>query len=1399
MKSRKPSVALVAAGAFAALILSACTLSLDPINTLNDAFRFADTNVGTLKIVNSAKNGAVLYGIQIIQPDKSMNEYRFDGGLLPGNSREYVFPAQINYSVKFNNGKGWTKTPSLVYFVKDQTVIVAFTGTEEISIDLSGVKGKLTVYNLIPTTEGEYVIENLRVSAVENATNRENVTFYFYTPNGIRNGEKPDFDILPGDYWVRAQIRNPKTGKLSKWSIPAHVGNYSTTEKDQFDISTAPSKVTVSASRGGIAIFDERVLKGGQAGGEVDTGYDQDKNPDGNTNFPSIPDNNLLNENGEETSNVDGKVDPDSKPVKAIKVEKLGFPTADKDGVTVPPTYTYAQKDIVLQEGKVVKTTIHDQAVSGGGTWKLSLSESGWYLISFSIDGKAFSKGFPIRLEDKNKDGDFNDPDEVEPGVIPPFHDNNSTWTDKQGVVIRNDTPAEGGKITYPDGSYGGELSPADAQKPITDIKVYNLDGSLRGHYQNRYGLPIYNAKEWIVTPALPPGDYLVTLSDDNGASWTDPPFPLHVDGNGNGGLNYDKTHPFWKGTTTGKPAPELTSPADPIWNDDDANWDPKIEIRPSNPIYVVVPSQPPLDRVPAGAGPKELEDLAARPEDTESAQGSQLDIIHLKTSDLGKINFIKLNSFGTPDKAYRIIDLRRITYTDANGQPTQGGIPQGKRLSLVGFDLKPDLYYVYLSENGHVWWKHKIAVKISAPWTTNAKGEVVPISAKDVGKVIYKDIDDNWDRPNDTSPPNTDNGGGNDNGGNSNNGDGNDGGGLYIPKKGFLVIQNLLPVNITSLTIRRPYTDGDYFVDGNVTFNEHPVTIASNRFEVFHIPVTEGSPYQVKVTAVGSLTSIYKVTIEEGKFTYVLVEGPKPDGSGSSNNPIVVGPGDGLPNVPGAGNGGNGDNGGNGGNAVLPGIPESGGTGTSPPPDDNDDITVVVDDGTSGDLMQPGIDPVGYIPDYAEGGYLFDRNYPSMAARLYPSGQVQPYLPNPSVSVSFPQGGDGTKQNMDGRGYFNFRFFWTGDSDWGIGYLAIQRLQRRGTSTAKDPVGPMIVLLDAKAATYAEMQNGEGQRSLGNIYNGNGIGSIKGEDRSFNEWQTNWLGLRDSVTGWQLNVGPDGTLDPTQPVYRSGKGHYPTDRDATWRTDRSDRKANRENGAHRALNNPGRLYTTGVTVQGLYAPLGAGFEAGEYRVYLYKGYDSLYANSDNSNHNGTSRQKKMYRYYEADFDITIYPGVVTTAIYRAGLEKFEGAFAYTPIPQAAFGKLVVLNNPPNNDYTVNAILLDKPGYQKGVNTTSVYEVHRYIAAIASTPSSMVGGTPNALNGNNWGKMNPLRKGEMHTFILPPGGYRIAVQSTRDRDKRRAWYGESANEWLPVVIMEGETVYLTYRGDELSR
>jgi hypothetical protein len=131
------------------------------------------------------------------------------------------------------------------------------------------------------------------------------------------------------------------------------------------------------------------------------------------------------------------------------------------------------------------------------------------------------------------------------------------------------------------------------------------------------------------------------------------------------------------------------------------------------------------------------------------------------------------------------------------------------------------------------------------------------------------------------------------------------------------------------------------------------------------------------------------------------------------------------------------------------------------------------------------------------------------------------------------------------------------------------------------------------------------------------------------------------------------------------------------------------------------------------------------------------------------------------------------------------------------------LNNPVTTayDYQVTAILLDKGGYQTTVNYSSKFEVHRYQAALASSPSAM---TPTNIKNvlspaDRWIAMNPLNRGQMHTLILPPGGYRIAVESTRQRDSLRKWYGEGAGTWLPIVIAEGETVYLTYRGDELSR
>jgi hypothetical protein len=1396
--------------------------------------------------VNGAENGAILYGVQVVHPDKTVTEYAFETGLQPGNSREYRLPAQVTYNVKLSNGRGWTKDPQAVYFGKDETFTVTFTGTEEISIDLSGAKGKLTVYNNIPVTNGEYVIENLRVSSEEGG--KENLIFYFYTANGIHNGEKPDFDVLPGKYWVRAQIRHPgKDGKLSKWSIPAHVGSYSSTDKEGFEISDNPDTITVSVDKGGFAVFIDKVLSGGNVQ---------------NDTTANGPENGLLDANGNETPNVTGSVDPGSDPVKAIKVEKLGFPTADKNGVTNDPKYTYAQKDTAVQVGIIVRTTItvYDQPISGGRTWHLGLGEPGWYLLSFSTNGTTFSRTFPLRLEDKNGNGkiDPNDPDdpnnpnnEVEPPVIPPFNDDDSTWTEKQGVVVNNDTPAAGGQI-YKKDSNGNwvkdgdkTLSPAEAQKPVTDIKIFNSDGSLYGHYHDRSGLPIYNGKEWIIFPLLPSGDYLVTLSDDSGATWTDPPYPFHVDGSKNGAIDYDKTHPFWGGgKISGKPGAGLTSPADPKWNDDNnMNWRPDVEIDPNTPVYVVVPS----------VGSLELDEVNVPP-----ARGSQLDVLHLDntSSDIpAGIYYIKLNSFSVPDRAYRIIDLTAI-----------GGIQKDKRLSLVGFDFTPGLYYVYLSGNGETWQKYLLPVNIPAAWTPtmvngNIKINYATGESGGVEKVIYKnpaqagdwetasnirtDTDgdgfpDYWedqygyDRNNPNVPgktgdpdgdklnnwneylkgtdptnPDTDGDGHNDNvdsdpldpnvpgnnGGNNGgggDGGGDDGGNTNLPERGLMIIQNLTnaqanpPVVITSLSIRK--SDGTYLAyDTTTSYQNYPVSIAPSTFNSFYIPVTSApqstaTPYTVTLGA-GAIVRTYTVSIWHNKNTYVKFRDAAPAGNEITPNPDNSTGEIGTP-------------GGNGGD----------------PGDSNYENNITVIDGSdipgSVGPMQPGADPVGTYNTNEESGNLFDRNHASKGKRLYPSGQVQPYLPYSPVTVDNPQGGDGTRKNMGNRGYFNFRFHYTADSNWGIGYLAIQKLTTSGST--KTPTGPVITLLNAKAATTTEMQNGAGQARLGNIKtNDADTGTAKGEDRSFNAWRRNWLGLVDPATGWQLNVNGD-ALDSKQPVYRSGKGHYPTTTTAAYDTDKSDKPANREYGAHRALNNPGRLYTTGVYSDGRATPaLGTGFEAGEYRVYLYKGYDSLYKSYTDTAHNDTARQKKMYRYYDDSFDISIYPGVVTTAIYRASLEKTDtkGAFAYTPIPQAAFGKLVVLNSPPSQDYVITAILLDKPGYHTTVESSNIDEVHRYIAAMASDPNFMASMKPSLtsdtnpapLGGAAWKAMKPLNRGEMHTFILPPGGYRIAVQSTKQRDKVRVWYGEGALTWLPVVVSEGNTAYVTYRGDELSR
>jgi hypothetical protein len=691
------------------LVFAGCILPLDPVNAI-DPNSLVDPNTGTIQVFNNSATppgrNVSISAVRIIQPNGSFSEFPFGGGLGTGKySEKYRFSSGQNYQVKFHDGRGWTVNAKPVFVEKGENVIVPFDGTEEISIDLSGAKGKLIVFNRIPPATGKnFTIENIRVSREEDG--QETEVYYFYQEGEIAYEESHNFDILPGTYWVRARIRNSATGKLSKWSIPALEGQANNT------VSGAPGEITVSAATAGIAVFNDKVLRNG----EVDTGYPGTSGSE----YPEVPDNGNIDNNGNETPNVDGTVDGGANPVLAVKVEKLGFTGYKQNGVEGTPVYTYAQKSDALKEARIVKTNIYNMTINPGSIWKLALSEVGWYLLSFSEDGLKFSKGFPIRLS-RDAAGNW----VVEPSVIPPYNGDDSTWVDKPGVILSNDTPVQGGPIYGPDGNLTGEtLTPAEAQRPITDVKIYNPDGSLYGYYRNSAGMPIANNKEWMVNPPLPPGDYLITVSDDYGETWTDPPFPFHVDENGNGRISYDKTHPWWTGKVAGKPRPERPKSGDP--------WDEgtKKEID-GEAVIVTVPAEPPL----------EIADAANPPENTSTEPGSQLDVINKSAkSPAYVINYLKLNRVYTPAKAYRIIDVS-----------AQGGIVTGKRLSLVGFDLKPDLYWVYVSQDGQTWYRYKKKmITIPTPWVYEA-GVVKPNTTVD--KVIYLDVPhDDWT----TEPPGT-------------------------------------------------------------------------------------------------------------------------------------------------------------------------------------------------------------------------------------------------------------------------------------------------------------------------------------------------------------------------------------------------------------------------------------------------------------------------------------------------------------------------------------------------------------------------------------------------------------------------------------------------------------------
>jgi hypothetical protein len=694
--------AAVMAAVITGIVFAGCTFPLDPVNAL-DPNSLADPNTGTIQVFNdSATSGrnVPLSAVRITQPNGSFSEFPFGGGLGTGKySEKYRFSSGKSYQVKFHDGRGWTVTAKTVFVEKGENAVVSFDGTDEVSIDLSGAKGKLTVFNRIPpkAADKEYVIEDLRVSLQEG--DLESETYYFYLSEAIAYGKSYDVNLLPGTYWVRARIRNPTTGKLSKWSIPACVG------QPDNSVSAEPGGIEISASKAGVAVFNEKVLL---TSGEVDIG--SPSNP-GST-WPEAPDNGLIDSDGNEKSNVDGTVDGNAKPVLATKAEKLGFPDYTHDGVTINPIYAYSQKTDALKAAKIVKTTIYNTAISSGGAWKLSLSEAGWYLISFSEDGLSFSKSFPIRLS-KDAAGNW----VVEPSVIPPYNGDDPIWTDKMGVVISNDTPVEGGPVIDTDGNPAGKtITSLEAQRPITDIKVYNTDGTLYGYYHNVTGMPITNNREWIITPALPLGDYLITLSDDYGKTWTDPFFPFRVDSSGNGNVSYDKTHPWWTGKAAGKPLPGRSKSGDP--------WDntTKGEIG-DEAVIVTVPEDSPLNSIPAGPGPYELDNETKGP-----AKGSQLEVVN-KSGQTYVINYLKLNLAYSSRQVYRIIDLT-----------SQGGISSGERLSLVGFDLKPDLYWVYVSQDGKVWQRYKPWVAITTPWVYTA-GQIKYSTS--VPKVIYND--GNW------------------------------------------------------------------------------------------------------------------------------------------------------------------------------------------------------------------------------------------------------------------------------------------------------------------------------------------------------------------------------------------------------------------------------------------------------------------------------------------------------------------------------------------------------------------------------------------------------------------------------------------------------------------------------
>jgi hypothetical protein len=204
-------------------------------------------------------------------------------------------------------------------------------------------KGTLTVFNRIPTTNGEYVIEEIRVSCGE--AGRETAVYQYETE--IKPGEEENFEVPEAGYYVRARIRNA-AGTVSKWSVAALVG---TVDGGGVltNISAEPGEIRVSAALAGIAVFNQAVLLG-----------------DGSVNTPLEEVINLQVVQGEERLTLKW-TDPEDADVDHIEVSYIS--TSTPTG-TAPQTQTVKKNKETaeisgLEKRKAYAITVRTVAAGG--------------------------------------------------------------------------------------------------------------------------------------------------------------------------------------------------------------------------------------------------------------------------------------------------------------------------------------------------------------------------------------------------------------------------------------------------------------------------------------------------------------------------------------------------------------------------------------------------------------------------------------------------------------------------------------------------------------------------------------------------------------------------------------------------------------------------------------------------------------------------------------------------------------------------------------------------------------------------------------------------------------------------------------------------------------------------